>query len=260
MKRVEYEVLNWKKYNPRSDVRQLSWYRQEIGIFDHPEYEHLTVGAKVLYYLLMDTAAKRHGIGKTTVRHMHRHTRLKQHRIKETLSHFEDIGLIKVNFFGTEVTGPLSYATERNETERNGTERNDTVSYTPRTVRTRTKAPKAVASEGDLSLGEEWFKYAHEVMEWQTAFSPDKFAGDIAKVKKATNLNDDGIRAVLSFVAKDDFWRNKAVSPIGLLKKNQGGVRKIDTILSQMKPKEDATDRALREFANSTHDIPEIPF
>lgn len=141
--------------------------------------------------------------------------------------------------------------------ERRGEDRRDTASVKPR----RMRAPQIVASEGDLSLALEWLNYAREVMPWQKSFTQEKFAADLAKVKNRTDLNDDGIRAVLKFVSTDyDFWRNNAVSPIGLLKVGKNGLRKIDTILSQMKPKEDGLKRALADFVAGTVAAEETPF
>lgn len=84
-------------------------------MFSHPDYEHLTPNARLLYYLLMDEACKRHGSGKLSVRSMHRHTNLKAPRIKETVSHFQHIGLIEGNFFSVSKLRPTNVTNVTNE-------------------------------------------------------------------------------------------------------------------------------------------------
>ncbi len=119
-------------------------------------------------------------------------------------------------------------------------------------------------SEVDLEVGSEWFCFALKEMPWTAppkGWNEVSFAQALVKVRQKTNLNDDGIRQLFKFIDGSDFWRRNALSPIGLLTVGKNGIRKIDTILSQMKPKEDKTDRALRAFAaDPTPVTEELPF
>jgi hypothetical protein len=99
-------------------------------------------------------------------------------------------------------------------------------------------------------IGHEWLEYALSEMPWMAgkpSWTAERFAQDLEKVKRATQLNDDGLRAILAFVRKDDFWRDKACSPTGLLKKNSAGLRKIDNIIPRLRTPEDRKREELRE-------------
>ncbi len=93
----------------------------------------------------------------------------------------------------------------------------------------------------DLIIAKKWLEYASREMSWSKLppkWTEINFAEDIAKVREATDLNHDGITALLEFIENDSFWCKNAWAPIGLLKKakNGEGIRKIDNILKQMKP------------------------
>lgn len=77
-------------------------------------------------------------------------------------------------------------------------------------------------------------------MPWATppkAWNVERFAEDIFKLRSVSNLNNEGVLAVFTFIEGDSFWSRNALSPGGLLKRSLStGVRKIDTIIGQMKP------------------------
>lgn len=91
----------------------------------------------------------------------------------------------------------------------------------------------------DLEVGTEWFDFACQMMPWKktsVTWSPEGFAKAIAKLKQKTDLNDEGVKAVLAFIKSDHFWQHNAISPNGLLKKSEkNGNRKIDNILVRMR-------------------------
>lgn len=94
-------------------------------------------------------------------------------------------------------------------------------------------------STADLAVGRDWLDLAHGEMPWKAddpKWTAELFAEAIGKVKRATDLNDDGIRAVFEFVKVDDFWRKNAATPMGLLKRSsRNGERKVDNILVRMR-------------------------
>lgn len=59
----------------------------------------------------------------------------------------------------------------------------------------------------------------------------------IGRIKRATTLNDEQMRAVFKFCREDEFWSGVVQSPTGLTKTSKNGVRKIDNILAAMKRK-----------------------
>jgi hypothetical protein len=113
------------------------------------------------------------------------------------------------------------------------------------------KAPTLTLQE--MGLGDDWLAHALKQMPWKakaSGWDSATFAEQLRKVKKSTGLNDEGMRAVLDFILASDFWEQNAVCPKGLLNKGKSGLRKIDTILSQMKTPEMRRDEKLIEWAN----------
>lgn len=100
---------------------------------------------------------------------------------------------------------------------------------------------KGYFCESDLLIGRRWFAFALKQMPWtkpRAGWSEEKFAAAIYRVRKNADLNAEGVEALFDYIRKDMFWSQNAISPIGLLKASEKtGIRKIDTILNQMKPK-----------------------
>lgn len=93
-------------------------------------------------------------------------------------------------------------------------------------------------SEEDLELAEGWLAYAKREMKYTTppkSWVPEKFAEEIAKVKRCAGIDTAKMRDVLKFIEGDAFWRPNALSPAGLLKKGRNELRKIDNICLSMK-------------------------
>lgn len=90
----------------------------------------------------------------------------------------------------------------------------------------------------DLELAKEWLAYAHETMKWKTApssWTDIKFATALSKIRKATDLNEEGLRAMFNFAKGDSFWQDKILSPAALLEGSKNGLKKIDNLLLAMK-------------------------
>jgi hypothetical protein len=94
-------------------------------------------------------------------------------------------------------------------------------------------------SSEDIEIAKFWLTYAAHEMTWTklpSSWTEENFAKEIAKIRKAIDLNQEGFLALLKFIEGDDFWVKNALSPAGMLKISKNtGLRKIDTILSQMK-------------------------
>lgn len=120
----------------------------------------------------------------------------------------------------------------------------------PPPARSRARV-KATASAADFAAATAWLEHAVAEMPWRASsatWTADAFAVEIAAIKKATDLNDDGIAAVIAFIKRDTFWKRNAVTPSGVLK-SRNGVRKIDHILAQMKPATDSTVKNIKAWA-----------
>ena len=71
----------------------------------------------------------------------------------------------------------------------------------------------------------------------------EAFAQACRKVRDSANLTHEGLAQVFVFISGDDFWKQNALSPAGLLAKSKNGLRKIDNILARMKPATTKNDR-----------------
>jgi len=114
----------------------------------------------------------------------------------------------------------------------------------------------------DLKLAASWLEYALETMVWKKAsasWTPEKWAADLAKVRRITDLNHCGLEDLFKFVKNDDFWHDKALSPAALLKKGSNDNRKIDNVLLQMRGNGHIERRknkeALDNFINSDGEL-----
>lgn len=118
-----------------------------------------------------------------------------------------------------------------------------TATITPLPIKTRKERKHKLLTfePEDFEIGKAWLIYAEREMSWRKGsakWTPEYFAEALRKVREKTNLNFDGMRAVLKFVDGHDFWASKCTSPSELLKitDKDSGRRKIDSILAQMKP------------------------
>lgn len=101
----------------------------------------------------------------------------------------------------------------------------------------------------ELELATAWLEFAKREMVWRTppaSWNVVQFALDLRKVAKHTSLNFDGLKRILTFVDGNQFWSRNALSPRGLLEKSaKNDLRKIDNILSQLKPQSFRAEQAL---------------
>jgi hypothetical protein len=114
-------------------------------------------------------------------------------------------------------------------------------------------AVKSKASEADFLLAEKWAAHAHEVQPWAEQ-DVAKFADGIRRVRKSIGLSDEEMAAVFEWIRKDEFWRDKALSPGNLLNRSKpNSPRKIDHILQQFKKQWDKA-KAVHEWIHSDTD------
>ena len=118
-------------------------------------------------------------------------------------------------------------------------------------------------NEHDLQLATEWLQFSKELMPWKKApasWIPERWADDLAKVKRVTGINDNGLKGLFRFIKNDDFWCKNTLSPNTLLKKGSNGNRKIDNILLKMRPTRDIQrsneKQAIDDFVNDNTKAP----
>lgn len=122
--------------------------------------------------------------------------------------------------------------------------------------------PKKQPNPNFLPVAEQWMEFAMTSAFWKRSgskWSVEGFALELEKVAKATDMNEFGISELLKFIQSDDFWREVAVSPEGLLRKSKNGLRKIDNILVKWRNSKKVREaEAMHKFIND--DSFEMPF
>jgi hypothetical protein len=53
----QIRVINFKKFNPRADVKQSSWFRLEHGIFSHPDWDDFTTEELMVWFSIVAQAS-----------------------------------------------------------------------------------------------------------------------------------------------------------------------------------------------------------
>lgn len=93
---VEIEVINWEKFNPRTDRKIHSWFRLENGIATEPKFFGLTAGQKFVAVCLFAEASKSSG-GKTKINVPWFADLLKVEpgEVLKTIAHLEKTGVLK---------------------------------------------------------------------------------------------------------------------------------------------------------------------
>ena len=56
---IEVTVLNWKKYNPRKDVKKHTWMRFENDFWDNPEFAHLKSDDIIVMLIALSSCSRR---------------------------------------------------------------------------------------------------------------------------------------------------------------------------------------------------------
>lgn len=246
---LQVTVLNYKIYNPRDDIKNPSWFRMERNWWvDTFRWSNET---KLVWFMLlgmMKPCGTRHdvdpgfmainlGLDEKVIREsmtylvdkkrIYVDPPLDKVSVQKKRSVITDDSVDALRARNADVTHTI--ATGHNVTGHNGTRHN----------RTRPAKLPTPPSASDLAVGTAWLELALAEMPWRSgapAFAPDRFAEGVAKLRKATGLNEDGTREVLEFITRDEFWKRNALSPSALLKKSErNGHRKIDNILLQMK-------------------------
>lgn len=58
---IQIEVVNWEKYNPRSDRKSVTWFRLENSIISEPKFFGLSAAQKFVAICLLAEASKQYG-------------------------------------------------------------------------------------------------------------------------------------------------------------------------------------------------------
>ena len=112
-------------------------------------------------------------------------------------------------------------------------------------------------TEADTHL----LEFFEDYSKWTRAEYPhisidkDKWIKELAKIKEYIEGDIGLLNNILSFIQQDSFWKDKAISPMGLLKLSANGSKKIDNIIAAMKASKSFKPRKDRWVQDPT-----IPF
>lgn len=255
---LRLHVPNFSKYNPRADVKNPTWIRLERDWWMDPKLEGSGPVAKLVWPFILSKANFETCIAEFSVTVAVAALEISQHDLDAALEELKQRNMVTCLDDVTDTYARVRTRTDAGVTDvrnvTNGTDGTDVLSL-PSKLRKKKSLPPP-PSEADLAVGREWLAFALHEMPWQAGrrgFSDESFAQAVAELRRATDLNPEGVAAVLAFVKADDFWRRNALSPAGLLKRSaKNGNRKIDNILVRMKTPTDRVLDSLKEWAEAT--------
>lgn len=93
---IEIEVVNWEKYNPRSDRAKHSWFRLQNDIVTEPKFHGLSAGQKFIAICLLAEASKGNGKAKVVVAWLCDQLKVKTTDISRTVNQLVTAGVLLV--------------------------------------------------------------------------------------------------------------------------------------------------------------------
>ena len=222
------EILNWAKYNPRSDVKATTWMRVNndylTRMFKFSNEEKL-----VWIGLLSEASVTRGGAITPDLDLLAFLIRRDVETVKAAIKTFEAAEMIAV----------------KNSRTLRPRDADDTQTLRPRdaddTLRTdvrtneRTPGGKAPPTPFDTQLAEEWIVYAKA---HSTTVRPNReeWAITVRQLRELDKFSEADIRAMLNVARTDPFWQPVAVSLPGLRTRNKStGKLKAENLLNATK-------------------------
>ena len=251
---MKFRIRNFEKYNPRRDQKSCSWFRLENDFVTGQDFHSYAPKEKLAWLLMLGVASKQSSSdvevelkwwsNATSVRLpnlINFFKKLERDNRVELIEGYYPVMEIPCAVSVTDATRLVTLRTNvTNVTNETRTLHAPIPEKKPRKASPlRSEVSLKKYTDDDFEIGKAWLKFSTGAMTWKkpyAAWTEEKFSEDIAKVRKATELNQDGFFALLNFIENDNFWVKNALVPSGLLRKNSEGIRKVDTILGQMKP------------------------
>lgn len=268
---VTIEIINWRQYVARGDLKNIAWFKLSTDIAKDKKLYGLSPAQKWAFVVLVCEACKENDGGRVTFSedYLLNLIALNKKELGPTLQHFVTVGLI-------EIVQDFSSPTDFNrktfhaqpvepviQTRLDQTRLDESKLDQTRPEKTAETPPSDLdqiydLSDSEMALGKRWLDMATAEMPhlassktWHVA----KFAKDLRAVKTSLGYTDEQMMALYNWVSASEFWRPLACSPTGLLKKKDNEIRKIDTIISQMK----SSGQRKREIAQEIRNDPDRP-
>lgn len=117
---VEFEVMNWEKYNPRTDAKHCTWFRLDAAIFENPDVSRLSPSGFKLYIYMLSKALRMRGVGRDLLTRLTRECSIRSRAtLEQYLDELQAAGIIKYQLRLHSNPRPLRNETnETNETKR----------------------------------------------------------------------------------------------------------------------------------------------
>jgi hypothetical protein len=121
---ITVHITSWRKFNPRQDVKQPSWFRVDFQLLEDPDfYDFEHEEFKAWLYILAQACRKNTGTVRINYAHAKAVSRISQAALRSAIEKLRDLELVTVDVTDTSrernVDVTDTNATRRDETERN---------------------------------------------------------------------------------------------------------------------------------------------
>lgn len=101
----KFQIKNWEKYNPRSDVKSSSWYRQQNDFFNDPLFYKSSPVLRLTFIYILCAASKRmdSGIAKINTEMMADDMLAKVSEVEKSIQKLYEMGILH-NVDGDEIS------------------------------------------------------------------------------------------------------------------------------------------------------------
>lgn len=100
------EILNWDKYNGRSDVKHSSWFRMEHSVAIDPEWDHFQAAEKWIWVFLMSIASlKNRGVLEISAEQIAARNHVETETVLSSIQKLKEKGCVKLTLRGRTANG-----------------------------------------------------------------------------------------------------------------------------------------------------------
>lgn len=244
---IEYEILNWKKYNPKDIGRAVSWFRVEADLMHGSSIARLDHGQFRTWFALLARGCKGSGKAVVTMKSITAEAQTKHCVITASLELLQALEMITYSIRLPNEKVLLRNGTVRNETGRYGTVRDDTTPYSegvavapnPSHLPKKKTVVKIKAPKEPTATAKVWKAY-EESISLRYGSGPPCNAVVLGQAKQlvARVGAEDAVNLVKFFVGLDDAWLKENCHPLGFcLKGCESYLLKFRALSASTKPK-----------------------
>lgn len=196
MNLIKIEITNWKKYNPRHDRKNYSWFRFQNDFFHDQYVFDLTDNQKLLWIFILCEASKNNGELTLNVNYTSTFLKRSQKQILNDLESLQDL-----------VSWSRHEAVMKPASGRPTVRTNDTVQYV-----TNDTSMSTEADSGSHILSYLWNKHRRNLSKVRTPLRPARFKTCRARWKEAEQRGVDPESywvEVIQKLAASDFCNGK---------------------------------------------------